>query len=123
MNLHRICEQAGVRLRPAADYTPSLRQPGECYCAPALKQVAERHGEAHLRLTLRLFGGTEANRMALYADAIKALASVIADPAVAARRDLVYAVDAIDLLALRRKAKGYRPAMSGRKIGSPSRSR
>lgn len=109
LNLWTIAEQSGVYLRDAADYSPSQRKPRECYCKPTLKRIGERRGADHLRLTLRLMVGSDANRMALYADAIRAVSDLIWNhPALVQRASLVSEMDKIDISALRTKARVLR---------------
>ncbi len=104
-----ICRSAGVILRDAADYTPSQRKPRECYCRPTLHRVAERRGAAHLEFVLKLMTGTDANRMALYADAIRAVSDLLSNhPHLAQRASLVSEIDRVDLTALRTKARVLR---------------
>lgn len=109
INLWDIAEQAGVYLKDAADYTPSQRRPRECYCKPTLKRIGDRRGADHLRLVLRLMVGIEANRMALYADAIRAMSDLLWNhPTLVQRASLVSEIDKIDILALRTTARVLR---------------
>lgn len=105
-DIYRVARQCGVILRDAHDHSPTSRKPRECFCKPTLREIGRAHGEDHLRLVLMLMTGTRNNSAELYADMIRAVSSVlIRRPDLMKRPALVDEFNALDLGALRRRAK------------------
>lgn len=105
-DIYRVARQCGVILRDAHDHSPTSRKPRECFCKPTLREIGRAHGEDHLRLVLMLMTGTRNNSAELYADMIRAVSSVlIRRPDLVRRPTLVDEFNALDLGALRRRAK------------------
>lgn len=78
VNIFNVVRDCGVRLLAAREHSPASRRPGECFCKPTVREIGQRWGEGHLRLTLRLMAGTRANARELYADMLKAMARLLA---------------------------------------------
>ncbi|MGS1095856.1 hypothetical protein ACVCNR_14860 [Aquamicrobium terrae] len=105
-DIYRVARQCGVILREAHDHSPTSRKPRECFCKPTLREIGRAHGEDHLRLVLMLMTGTRANSAELYADMIRAVSSLIMRrPDLVKRATLVDDFNALDLGALRRRAR------------------
>lgn len=105
-DIYRVARQCGVILRDAHDHSPTSRKPRECFCKPTLREIGRAHGEDHLRLVLMLMTGTRNNSAELYADMIRAVSSVLVRrPDLMKRPTLVAEFNALDLGALRRRAK------------------
>lgn len=107
VDIYRVARQCGVILREAHDHSPTSRKPRECFCKPTLREIGRAHGEDHLRLVLMLMTGARHNSAELYADMIRAVSSLLMRrPDLVRRSSLVEEFNALDLGALRRKAKG-----------------
>ncbi|TPJ70475.1 hypothetical protein FJ959_22275 [Mesorhizobium sp. B2-2-4] len=105
-DIWKVARECGVILREGFEHSPTSRKPFECFCKPTLREIGQEHGEGHLRLVLMLMTGTKPNAAELYADMIKAVSSVLVrKPDLVSRRSLVDDFNAIDLGALRTKAR------------------
>lgn len=106
-DIFRVAEQCGVKLqRPDAHGWRRHRLPRECYAKKTLKKIGQRHGEAHLALTLRLIVETRGNATELYSETIQAVSALLENPAVEARGGALFdQFDGIELAEIRQQAK------------------
>ncbi|WP_189555070.1 hypothetical protein, partial [Mesorhizobium sp. M1C.F.Ca.ET.204.01.1.1] len=84
-DIFKVAEQCGIRLLKPADHRPLHRRPRECFAKKTLKKIGQRHGEAHLAMTLRLIVETRDNATELYSETIQAISALLENPAIEAR--------------------------------------
>lgn len=105
-DIWRVAEQCGVRLVDPDAHAWRQRRPRECFAKKTLKKIGQRHGEAHLALTLRLIVETYGNAAELYSETIQAVSSLVANPAIEARGGALFEqFDRISLGEVRHQAK------------------
>ncbi|TPM19791.1 hypothetical protein [Mesorhizobium sp. B2-3-6] len=105
-DIWRVAEQCGVRLVDPDAHAWRQRRPRECFAKKTLKKIGQRHGEAHLALTLRLIVETYGNAAELYSETIQAVSSLVANPAVEARGGALFEqFDLISLAEIRHQAR------------------
>ncbi|TJV51142.1 MAG: hypothetical protein E5Y01_16270 [Mesorhizobium sp.] len=106
-DIFKVADQCGVKLlRPDALGWRRVRQPRECFAKKTLKKIGQRHGEAHLALTLRLIVETRDNATELYSETIQAISALLENPAIEARGGRLFEhFDNIALAEIRREAK------------------
>ncbi|TPJ60840.1 hypothetical protein [Mesorhizobium sp. B2-6-1] len=105
-DIWRVAEQCGVRLVDPDAHAWRQRRPRECYAKKTLKKIGQRHGEAHLALTLRLIVETYENAAELYSETIQAVSSLVANPAIEARGGALFEqFDRISLAEIRHQAR------------------
>ncbi|MCF6120883.1 hypothetical protein L2449_29080 [Mesorhizobium muleiense] len=105
-DIWRISEQCGVRLVDPDAHAWRQRRPRECFAKKTLKKIGQRHGEAHLALTLRLIVETYGNATELYSETIQAVSALVANPAIEARGGKLFdEFDRISLAEIRHQAK------------------
>ncbi|PWJ93550.1 hypothetical protein C8D77_101229 [Mesorhizobium loti] len=106
-DIFKVAEQCGIRLLHPADHRPLHRRPRECFAKKTLKKIGQRHGEAHLALTLRLIVETYGNAAELYSETIQAVSALVANPSIEARGGALFEqFDRISLGEVRHQAKG-----------------
>ncbi|MER8615988.1 hypothetical protein NKG99_03905 [Mesorhizobium sp. M1409] len=102
----RVAEQCGVRLVDPDAHAWRQRRPRECFAKKTLKKIGQRHGEAHLALTLRLIVETCGNAAELYSETIQAVSTLVANPSIEARGGALFEqFDRISLAEIRHQAK------------------
>lgn len=112
-NIFRVAREVGVRLVASKKHSPSSRRPFQCFCKPTIREIGQRWGEEHLRLTLMLVTGTRHNANHLFADVLKAVARLLANnPELIKRPSLVDDFNALDFGQLRRQARGLRSGVA-----------
>lgn len=106
-DIFKVAEQCGVRLlKPDALGWRRVRLPRECFAKKTLKKIGQRHGEAHLALTLRLIVETRDNATELYSETIQAVSALLENPAIEARGGVLFEqFDRIALAKIREEAK------------------
>ncbi|TGP28218.1 hypothetical protein EN875_032185 [Mesorhizobium sp. M2D.F.Ca.ET.232.01.1.1] len=105
-DIFKVAEQCGIRLLKPADHRPLHRRPRECFAKKTLKKIGQRHGEAHLALTLRLIVETRDNATELYSETIQAVSSILENPAIESRGGALFdEFDRIALAEIRRDAR------------------
>lgn len=105
-DIFKVAEQCGIRLLKPADHRPLHRRPRECFAKKTLKKIGQRHGEAHLALTLRLIVETRDNATELYSETIHAVSALLENPAIEGRGGALFdQFDRIALAEVRRDAK------------------
>lgn len=105
-DIWRVSEQCGVRLADPDSHGWRARRPRECFAKKTLKKIGQRHGEAHLALTLRLIVETYENGTELYSETIQAVSALIANPSIEARGGKLFdEFDQIRLAEVRHQAK------------------
>lgn len=105
-DIWRVAEQCGVRLVDPDAHAWRQRRPRECFAKKTLKKIGQRHGEAHLALTLRLIVETSGNATELYSETIQAVSALVANPAIEARGGQLFdEFDRISLAEIRHQAK------------------
>lgn len=105
-DIWRVAEQCGVRLADPDSHGWRQRRPRECFAKKTLKKIGQRHGEAHLALTLRLIVETYGNATELYSETIQAVSALVANPSIEARGGALFEqFDRISLAEIRHQAK------------------
>jgi hypothetical protein len=105
-DIWRVAEQCGIRLVDPDAHAWRQRRPRECFAKKTLKKIGQRHGEAHLALTLRLIVETRDNAAELYSENIQAVSALVANPAIEARGGKLFEqFDRISLAEVRHQAK------------------
>jgi hypothetical protein len=105
-DIFKVAEQCGVKLCDPARHGWSARRPRECYAKKTLKKIGQRHGEAHLALTLRLIVETRGNAAELYSETVQAVSAVVVNPAIEAYGGRLFdEFDCISLADIRDQAK------------------
>lgn len=105
-DIWRVAEQCGVRLVDPDAHAWRQRRPRECFAKKTLKKIGQRHGEAHLALTLRLIVETYGNAAELYSETIQAVSSLVANPSIEARGGALFEqFDRISLAEIRHQAR------------------
>lgn len=107
---HKIARQCGVRLYNGARTYHSKRAERECFSPATLRRIGRSHGAAHLALVLRLVVETCGNERELYSETLLAISALLDhQPGLIERgSELFDAFDAIDLSALRERARTMR---------------
>lgn len=106
-DIWKVAEQCGIRLVDPDAHAWRQRRPRECFAKKTLKKIGQRHGEAHLALTLRLIVETRDNAAELYSETIQAISALVANPAIEARGGALFEqFDRISLAEVRQEAKG-----------------
>lgn len=105
-NVHKVARALGVKILDAQKHSPTSARPKTCYCMPTLQKVV-KHGEPHLTIVLRLIVETRDNASELWAATITAISELLLVMPHLINRGfrLFDDFDAIDLGALRRRAK------------------
>lgn len=105
-DIWRVAEQCGVRLVDPDAHAWRERRPRECYAKKTLKKIGQRHGEAHLALTLRLIVETSGNAAELYSETIQAVSALLENPSIEARGGALFdQFDRISLGEVRHQAR------------------
>jgi hypothetical protein len=105
--LARLCADLGVRIIPVS----VRRHAFETTAGPTLQRLLDDHGAGHLCIVLRCIVESTGNETELRSETIWAISDIVlARPDWVDRGlDLLEAFDAIDLKALRLRAKGILP--------------
>lgn len=105
-DIFKVAAQCGVVLTDPDRHAWRARRPRECFAKKTLKKIGQRHGEAHLALTLRLIVETYDNGTELYSETIQAVSALIANPSIEARGGRLFdEFDQIKLAEIRYQAK------------------
>lgn len=105
-DIYKVARQCGVKLFDGHLHSPTGRKAYECYCKPTVREIGREHGEEHLRLVFMLMTGSRTNAAELFADAMRAVSSLIANHAEIERLpNLTEVFDKIDLGEIRQKSK------------------
>jgi hypothetical protein len=75
-DIFKVASQCGIRLLDPI-YHRQHRKPRECFAKKTLKKIGQRHGEAHLAITLRLIVETKGNAAELYSETIQAISGLL----------------------------------------------